>query len=139
MAGIATFLTMAYITVVNPIFPNRRNRYGFRCIPCNNRALVIGTLIMGLWAQLVALAMVWDLMRSYISCYWHGVHYSTSTSGCICSRLSVYCFECNTHVGILLTVFKRMKLGVGAGIGLFAIIGLKNAGVVVDNPNVSWS
>ena len=28
-----------------------------------------------------------------------------------------------------------MKLGVGAGIGLFlAIIGLKNAGVVVDNP-----
>ena len=28
-----------------------------------------------------------------------------------------------------------MKLGIGAGIGLFlAIIGLKNAGVVVDNP-----
>ena len=28
-----------------------------------------------------------------------------------------------------------MKLGVGAGIGLFlAIIGLQNAGVVVDNP-----
>ena len=28
-----------------------------------------------------------------------------------------------------------MKFGVGAGIGLFlAIIGLKNAGVVVDNP-----
>ena len=37
---------------------------------------------------------------------------------------------------ILLIVFqKSMKLGVGAGIGLFlAIIGLKNAGVVVDNP-----
>ena len=27
-----------------------------------------------------------------------------------------------------------MKLGVGAGIGLFPIIGPKNAGVVVDNP-----
>ena len=36
---------------------------------------------------------------------------------------------------IINSIPKSMKLGVGAGIGLFlAIIGLKNAGVVVDNP-----
>ena len=36
---------------------------------------------------------------------------------------------------IINSIPRSMKLGVGAGIGLFlAIIGLKNAGVVVDNP-----
>ena len=36
---------------------------------------------------------------------------------------------------IINSIPKSMKLGVGAGIGLFlAIIGLKNAGIVVDNP-----
>ena len=60
----------------------------------------------------------------------------TSVGGCIPSRYCVYLVECNTHVSTLLIVFQpSMKLGVGAGIGLFlAIIGLKNAGVVVDNP-----
>ena len=36
---------------------------------------------------------------------------------------------------IINSIPKSMKLGVGAGIGLFlAIIGFKNAGIVVDNP-----
>ena len=36
---------------------------------------------------------------------------------------------------VINSIPKSMKFGVGAGIGLFlAIIGLKNAGVVVDNP-----
>ena len=36
---------------------------------------------------------------------------------------------------IINSIPKSMKLGIGAGIGLFlAIIGLQNAGIIVDNP-----
>jgi len=53
MAGIATFLTMAYITVVNPaILSTEGTGMGFGAVfTATIIAAVIGTLIMGVWAN----------------------------------------------------------------------------------------
>ena len=53
MAGLATFLTMAYITVVNPaILSTEGSGMGFGAVfTATIIAAVIGTLIMGLWAN----------------------------------------------------------------------------------------
>ena len=72
-----------------------------------------------------------------IWCYfWYGIYISTSIGGCVYRRYRVSWFKFDARGSTLLIVFQKgMKLGIGAGIGLFlAIIGLKNAGVVVDNP-----
>ena len=53
MAGIATFLTMAYITVVNPaILSTEGSGMEFGAVfTATIIAAVVGTLIMGLWAN----------------------------------------------------------------------------------------
>ena len=53
MAGLATFLTMAYITVVNPaILSTEGTGMDFGAVfTATIIAAVIGTLIMGLWAN----------------------------------------------------------------------------------------
>ena len=53
MAGLATFLTMAYITVVNPaILSTEGTGMEFGAVfTATIIAAVIGTLIMGLWAK----------------------------------------------------------------------------------------
>ena len=53
MAGVATFLTMAYITVVNPaILSTEGSGMDFGAVfTATIIAAVVGTLIMGLWAN----------------------------------------------------------------------------------------
>ena len=141
MAGIATFLTMAYITVVNPaILSTEGSGMGFGAVfTATIIAAVIGTLIMGLWANWpVALAPGMGLNAFFTFGVIFGMGYTYQqalaavfVAGLVFIALSVT----PARKYIINSIPKSMKLGVGAGIGLFlAIIGLKNAGVVVDNP-----
>ena len=140
MAGIATFLTMAYITVVNPaILSTEGSGMGFGAVfTATIIAAVIGTLIMGLWANWpVALAPGMGLNAFFTFGVIFGMGYTYQqalaavfVAGLVFIALSVT----PARKYIINSIPKSMKLGVGAGIGLFlAIIGLKNAGVVVDN------
>lgn len=141
MAGLATFLTMAYITVVNPaILSTEGSGMGFGAVfTATIIAAVIGTLIMGLWANWpVALAPGMGLNAFFTFGVIFGMGYTYQqalaavfVAGLVFIGLSVT----PARKYIINSIPKSMKLGVGAGIGLFlAIIGLKNAGVVVDNP-----
>lgn len=141
MAGVATFLTMAYITVVNPaILSTEGTGMGFGAVfTATIIAAVIGTLIMGLWANWpVALAPGMGLNAFFTFGVIFGMGYTFQqalaavfVAGIVFILLSVT----PARKYIINSIPKSMKLGVGAGIGLFlAIIGLKNAGVVVDNP-----
>jgi AGZA family xanthine/uracil permease-like MFS transporter len=102
-------------------------------------AAVVGTLIMGLWAKWpVALAPGMGLNAFFAFGVVFGMGYTYQQAlaavfiaGLVFIGLSVT----PARKYIINSIPKSMKLGVGAGIGLFlAIIGLKNAGVVVDNP-----
>jgi AGZA family xanthine/uracil permease-like MFS transporter len=141
MAGIATFLTMAYITVVNPaILSTEGSGMAFGAVfTATIIAAVIGTLIMGFWANWpVALAPGMGLNAFFTFGVIFGMGYTYQqalaavfVAGLVFIGLSIT----PARKYIINSIPKSMKLGVGAGIGLFlAIIGLKNAGVVVDNP-----
>ena len=141
MAGLATFLTMAYITVVNPaILSTEGTGMAFGAVfTATIIAAVIGTLIMGLWANWpVALAPGMGLNAFFAFGVVFGMGYTYQQAlaavfiaGLVFIGLSVT----PARKYIINSIPRSMKLGVGAGIGLFlAIIGLQNAGVVVDNP-----
>ena len=141
MAGLATFLTMAYITVVNPaILSTEGTGMEFGAVfTATIIAAVVGTIIMGLWAKWpVALAPGMGLNAFFAFGVVFGMGYTYQQAlaavfiaGLVFIGLSVT----PARKYIINSIPKSMKLGVGAGIGLFlAIIGLKNAGVVVDNP-----
>ena len=141
MAGVATFLTMAYITVVNPaILSTEGSGMDFGAVfTATIIAAVIGTLIMGLWANWpIALAPGMGLNAFFTFGVIFGMGYTFSqalaavfVAGVVFIVLSVT----PARKWIINSIPKSMKLGVGAGIGLFlAIIGFKNAGIVVDNP-----
>jgi len=141
LAGLATFLTMAYITVVNPaILSTEGTGMEFGAVfTATIIAAVVGTLIMGLWANWpVALAPGMGLNAFFAFGVVFGMGYTYQQAlaavfiaGLVFIGLSVT----PARKWIINSIPRSMKLGVGAGIGLFlAIIGLQNAGVVVDNP-----
>ena len=141
LAGLATFLTMAYITVVNPsILSTEGTGMEFGAVfTATIIAAVVGTLIMGLWANWpVALApgMGLNAYFTYTVILGDGYSYQQAlTAVFVAGVVFIILSVSPARKYIINSIPKSMKLGIGAGIGLFlAIIGLQNAGVIVDNP-----
>ena len=141
LAGISTFLTMAYITVVNPaILSTDGSGMAFGAVfTATIIAAVIGSLIMGLWANWpVALApgMGLNAFFTFGVIFGMGYTYQQALAAVFVAGVAFLVLSVTpARRYIINSIPKSMKLGVGAGIGLFlAIIGLQNAGIVVDNP-----
>ena len=141
LAGLATFLTMAYITVVNPATLSTEGtgmEFG-AVFTATIVAAVVGTLIMGLWANWpVALApgMGLNAYFTYTVILGDGYSYQQALTAVLVAGIVFLVLSVTpARKYIINSIPKSMKLGVGAGIGLFlAIIGFQNAGVIVDNP-----
>ena len=141
LAGLATFLTMAYITIVNPLTLSTEGT-GMAFGPVFTAtiiAAVVGTLIMGLWANWpVALApgMGLNAYFTYTVILGDGFSYQQALAAVLVSGIVFLVLSVTpARRYIINSIPKSMKLGVGAGIGLFlAIIGFQNAGIIVDNP-----
>ena len=139
LAGLATFLTMAYIIVVNPAILSKGGMDFGAVFVATIAAAVIGTMIMGAWANWpVALAPGMGL-NAFVTFGivlgmkqpWEVALGAVFVSGLLFLLLSLT----GLREWVINSIPKSLKLGIGAGIGMFlAIIGLKNAGVVVDNP-----
>ncbi len=140
-AGFATFLTMAYITVVNPaVLSTEGTGMEFGAVfTATIIASVVGTLIMGLWANWpIALApgMGLNAYFTFTVIFTDGYSYQQALAAVLVAGIVFVILSVTpARKYIINSIPKSMKLGVGAGIGLFlAIIGFQNAGVVVDNP-----
>ena len=140
LAGLATFLTMAYITVVNPsILSTEGTGMEFGAVfTATIIAAVVGTLIMGLWANWpVALApgMGLNAYFTYNVILTNEYSYQQAlTAVFVAGVVFIILSVSPARKYIINSIPKSMKLGIGAGIGLFlAIIGLKNAGIVIAN------
>ncbi|MBB3229688.1 NCS2 family permease [Halomonas stenophila] len=139
IAGITTFLTMAYIIFVNPsILSESGMDYGAvfvaTCV-----ASAIGCLIMGLWANYpIALAPGMGLNAFFTYGVVLGMGYSWEAalgavflSGFTFFLLSIF----RVREWIINAIPMSLRMGIAAGIGLFlAMIALQNAGIVVANP-----
>jgi AGZA family xanthine/uracil permease-like MFS transporter len=139
LAGITTFLTMAYILFVNPSILAETGMDHGAVFVATCLAAAIGSAIMGLVANYpIALApgMGLNAFFTYTVVLTMGYTWQTALgavflSGVIFFGLSIF----KIREWIIHSIPLALRAGIAAGIGLFlAIIALKNAGIVVDNP-----
>ncbi|MBB3188914.1 NCS2 family permease [Halomonas cerina] len=139
IAGLTTFLTMAYIIFVNPsILSEAGMDYGAVFV-ATCLAAALGCLIMGLWANYpIAQAPGMGLNAFFTYGVVLGMGYSWEAalgavffSGFAFFLLSIF----RIREWIINSIPLSLRLGIAAGIGLFlAMIALQNAGIVVANP-----
>lgn len=139
VAGLTTFLTMAYIIFVNPSMLADAGMDQGAVFVATCIAAAIGCLVMGLLANYpIALAPGMGLNAFFTYTVVGEMGYSWETAlGAV--FLSGICFMILSLIRIrewvVNSIPMSLRLGIAAGIGLFlALIGLKSAGIVVANP-----
>ena len=139
LAGVTTFLTMCYIIIVNPMILSETGMDHGAVFVATCLAAAIGCLVMGLVANYpIALApgMGLNAFFTYSVCLGMGVPWQTAlgavfVSGLVFIAISMF----KIREAIVNAIPMSLKLAIGGGIGLFlALIALKNAGIIVDNP-----
>ena len=139
LAGITTFLTMAYILAVNPgIFSALPGMPGGAVFTATALAAIIGTLVMGLYAKKpFALAPGMGLNAFFVYTVCLGMGYSWQfalTAVLLEGLLFIILTLTKVRTWLINAIPGTLKKAIGAGIGLFiAFIGLQNAGIIVNN------
>jgi adenine/guanine/hypoxanthine permease len=139
LAGLTTFMTMAYIIVVNPrmLADAGMPIEGVLFATCISAA--VATLVMGVWANYpIALApgMSLNAYFTYTIVLGRGVPWQTALgvvfiSGCLFLLLTLT----NVREQIVNGIPDCLKHGTAAGIGLFiAFVGMRNAKIIVASP-----
>jgi len=139
LAGVTTFLTMAYIIFVNPAILEDAGMDPGAVFVATCLAAAIGTAIMGLYANYpIALAPGMGLNAYFTYGVVLGMGYTWQValgavflSGIIFIIISVL----PIREWIINAIPKSLKMAIAAGIGFFlAIIGLSGAGFITDSP-----
>ncbi len=139
MAGLTTFLTMAYIIFVNPMILSATGMDKGALMTVTIIAAAFGTILVGVWAN-VPLAMApgmglnaffaYSLVLAGVVPNWQtalGVVFFSGIFFLIITLLGI-------REKIINAIPVSLRLSVAAGIGLFiTFIGLKNMGVVANN------
>ena len=139
LAGITTFLTMAYILAVNPsIFSALDGMPGGAVFTATALAALIGTLVMALYAKKpFALAPGMGLNAFFVFTVCLGMGYSWQfalTAVLLEGILFIILTVTKVRSWLLNAIPGTLKKAIGAGIGLFiGFIGLQNAGIIVNN------
>ena len=142
LAGVATFLTMAYILIVNPAILSDAGFPHEGVFIATIIAAAIGCLIMGLYANWpigLAPGMGLNAFVAYTLVGFGGsgdISWQTALGAVfIAGVLFIAISLTPLRQWIINSIPRSMKFGIGAGIGLFlAIIGLEEMGIVVSHP-----
>jgi AGZA family xanthine/uracil permease-like MFS transporter len=134
LAGITTFMTMAYILIVNPNILSVTGMDWGAVFTATAASTVIATLMMAFFAKYpfaVAPGMGLNAFFAYtfgLVFGWQIALIAVFVEGIIFVLMSLF----KIREAIFDAIPKNLKLAVSAGIGLFiAFIGLVNAGIVV--------
>ena len=139
LAGLTTFAAMSYILIVNPSILSLSGMPSVGLITVTALAACIGTLLMAAMTNYpIALApgmglnaffafticlnrdIPWEAALGIV--FWNGILFLLLTVTGVRTKVANAIPDC-------------LKIGVQCGIGLFiGFIGLKNAGLIVDNP-----
>ena len=140
VAGITTFLTMSYILAVNPaMFSELEGMPGGSVFTATALAAIVGCLAMAFIGKLpFGLAPGMGLNAFFVYSVCMGMGYSWQfalTAVLIEGLIFILLTVTNVREAIVNAIPLSLRNAIGAGIGLFiAFIGLKSAGVVVDDP-----
>ncbi|MBP5589737.1 MAG: NCS2 family permease [Bacteroidales bacterium] len=138
MAGITTFLTMAYILAVNPNIFSALDMPQGAVFTATALAAVIGTLVMALWAKrpfALAPGMGLNAFFVYTVCLgmghpWQFALTAVFVEGIIFIILTIT----NVRKAIVDAIPMSVRKAIGVGIGFYiAFIGLKNGEIIVDS------
>ena len=141
VAGITTFLTMAYILAVNPDIFSALEDMGMpkgAVFTATALAAIVGTLVMSLYAKkpyALAPGLGLNAFFVYTVCLTMGYSWQFALTAVLIEGLIfIILTVTNVREAIINAIPKAMKSAVSAGIGLFiAFIGLVNAGIIVDD------
>lgn len=138
IAGITTFMTMAYILAVNPGILSSTGMDANAVFTATALSAVIATLVMALWAKLpFALAPGMGLNAFFaftvvltMGHSWQFALTAVFLEGIIFLLLTAF----NVREVIVNAIPMNLKHAISAGIGLFiAFIGMQNAGLIVKS------
>lgn len=138
MAGITTFLTMAYILAVNPMILSAAGMDQNAVFTSTAVSAIIATLIMAIYAKLpfaLAPGMGLNAFFAYTVCLAMGHTWQFALTAVLIEGII---FLILTMTGLRQKIVDCLPMifrhSISPGIGLFiAFIGLKNAGIVVKN------
>lgn len=139
LAGLTTFLTMAYIVFVNPAILASTGMDQGAVFVATCVAAVVGSLVMGLWANYPiaqAPGMGLNAFFTYevvlgMGYTWEAALAAVFVSGVLFVVLSLL----QIRQYVINSIPRTLKLAISAGIGLFlAIIALNNAGIIAAHP-----
>ncbi|MDF1999716.1 NCS2 family permease [Peribacillus frigoritolerans] len=138
LAGLTTFLTLAYIIVVNPMILSDAGVPFDQAFTATIIAIIVGTLCMALFANypiVIAPAMGLNAYFAYSVLGTHDISYTVAFSavfvtGIIFILLSLTSFRSK----LIEAIPNNLKHAISAGIGLFiTFIGLRLSGVVTQH------
>ncbi|CAG9623218.1 NCS2 family permease [Sutcliffiella rhizosphaerae] len=150
IAGLTTFLAMAYILIVNPLmlslasvgdYPDALRMDQGAVFTATALSSAIACLVMGLYAKYpIALApgMGLNAFFAYSVVLGMGIPWQTALAGVMVSGvIFVFLSLFGVRERIINAIPAELKYAVGAGIGLFiTFIGLQNAGLIVGDEAV---
>jgi AGZA family xanthine/uracil permease-like MFS transporter len=139
LAGATTWLTMAYIVVVNPSILAVSGIDPGAAFVATCLAAAIGSAAMGVFANLpLALApgMGLNAYFTFVVVKGMGIPWQTALGAVFLSGILFLIVSLlRVREWLIVAIPVSLKLGIGAGIGLFlGLIGLKEMGVVVADP-----
>lgn len=138
LAGITTFLSIAYILIVNPLILSQAGMDQGAVFTATALTAIIGTLLMGILANFpiaIAPSMGLNSFFTFSVCIGMGIDWQITLTGVFIAGI----------IFMLLSLFKirekiitiipiDLKYAIASGIGFFiTFIGLKNGGIIVGN------
>lgn len=138
MAGVITFMTMAYILAVNPSILSGAGMDGEAVMLATCLASFVGTMCMGLMANLpfaLSAGMGVNAFFAYTVCGTMGYSWQVALFAVFCEGLIFILLTLtNIREAIFNCIPISLKQSVSVGIGLFiAFIGLQNANLTVKS------
>lgn len=139
LAGVSTFLAMAYIIFVNPDILSAAGMPRDSVFVATCLAAALGSLIMGLYANYpIAMAPGMGINAYFafvvvgtLGYTWQAALGAVFISGCLFILVSLS----GNREWIVNAIPRSLKIAISAGIGLFlALIGMKNAGLISASP-----
>ncbi|WP_462413262.1 NCS2 family permease [Neobacillus sp. Marseille-QA0830] len=138
IAGITTFLSLAYILVVNPVILSQSGMDKGALFTATALSAIIGSLLIGLIANFpigIAPSMGMNAFFTFTVCIGMKIPWQTALAGVfIAGVLFMILSLLKIREKIINVIPEDLKHAIAVGIGFFvAFIGLKNAGLVVSN------
>lgn len=141
LAGITTFMTMAYILAVNPSILSSTGMDSGAVFTATALGACLGTLIMAFSSNypfVLAPGMGLNAFFAYTVCGIMGYSWKVALAAVFVEGILFLIMSLTSiREAIFNCIPNCLKIGVSAGIGLFiAFIGLQNSKVVVDGPTL---